>query len=62
MSAQANINIRHDWTREEVLGLFNLPFADLMYQAQTVHRSCFDPSQVQVSTLCSIKTGPCPED
>ncbi len=54
--------IRHDWTRQEVLDLFALPFSDLMYQAQTVHRANFDPNQVQVSTLCSIKTGACPED
>lgn len=62
MSAQASITIRHDWKREQVLALFNLPFADLMYQAQTVHRAFFDPNQVQISTLCSIKTGACPED
>lgn len=54
--------IRHDWSREEILALFQQPFSDLMYQAQTVHRANFDPNQVQVSTLCSIKTGACPED
>lgn len=53
---------RHDWTRAEVLALFDQPFSDLMYQAQTVHRQHFDPNTVQVSTLCSIKTGACPED
>lgn len=55
-------NIRHDWTIEEVNTLFNLPFNDLMFQAQTIHRQNFDPNQVQVSTLLSIKTGACPED
>ena len=54
--------IRHDWTRQEVVQLFQLPFNDLMFQAQTIHRRFFDPNQVQVSTLCSIKTGACPED
>lgn len=54
--------IRHDWTHEEAHALFDLPFADLLYQAQTVHRSHFDPNKVQLSTLMSIKTGACPED
>ena len=54
--------IRHDWTREEVRALFGLPFPDLMFRAQTVHRRHFDPRQVQISTLLSIKTGGCPED
>ena len=54
--------LRHDWSREEVLALFNLPFNELMFQAQTIHRRFFDPNKVQVSTLCSIKTGACPED
>ena len=54
--------VRHDWSEEEVLGLFNQPFSDLMFAAQTVHRQHFDPNQVQVSTLLSIKTGTCPED
>jgi biotin synthase len=54
--------IRHDWTRAEVRALFALPFPDLMFQAQTVHRMHFDPRAVQISTLLSIKTGGCPED
>jgi biotin synthase len=54
--------VRHDWTRQEVAALFDLPFMDLMFQAQTVHRQFFNPNEVQVSTLCSIKTGACPED
>jgi biotin synthase len=55
-------DIRHDWTRAEVEALFALPFNDLLFEAQTVHRKYFDPNQVQVSTLLSIKTGACPED
>lgn len=55
-------SIRHDWTREEVLALFNQPFNDLMFEAQVVHRQNFNPNQVQLSTLLSIKTGACPED
>jgi biotin synthase len=54
--------IRHDWTRDEALALFALPFSDLLFRAQTVHRQHFDPNTVQVSTLLSIKTGACPED
>lgn len=62
MNAAAQPPIRHDWTRDQILALFNLPFSDLMFQAQSVHRQHFKPNQVQVSTLCSIKTGACPED
>ena len=54
--------IRHDWTRAEALALFALPFSDLLFRAQTIHRQHFDPNTVQVSTLLSIKTGACPED
>lgn len=54
--------IRHDWTLTEVNALFQLPFNDLIFQAQTIHRHYFDPNEVQVSTLLSIKTGACPED
>jgi biotin synthase len=54
--------IRHDWRRDEILALLSLPFNDLLFQAQTVHRRYFNPNEVQVSTLCSIKTGACPED
>lgn len=53
---------RHDWTLDEVMALFRLPFNDLLYRALTVHRASFDPNTVQVSTLLSIKTGGCPED
>lgn len=54
--------VRHDWTREQVRGLFDQPFPDLIFQAQSVHRTHFDPTEIQVSTLLSIKTGGCPED
>ncbi|TVP89220.1 MAG: biotin synthase BioB [Thioalkalivibrio sp.] len=54
--------IRHDWTRDEVEALLELPFSDLIFRAQQVHREHFDPNRVQVSTLLSIKTGACPED
>jgi len=53
---------RHDWTRDEVRALFGLPFPELMFRAQSAHRANFDPSEVQISTLLSIKTGGCPED
>jgi biotin synthase len=53
---------RHDWTRAEVRVLFALPFTDLMFRAAQVHRENFDPAEVQISTLLSIKTGGCPED
>jgi biotin synthase len=54
--------IRTDWTRDEIAALFDLPFNDLLFQAQTVHRQNFDPNAVQLSTLLSIKTGGCVED
>ncbi|NVJ50425.1 MAG: biotin synthase BioB [Gammaproteobacteria bacterium] len=57
-----NPTIRHDWTMAEVQALFNLPFNDLMFYAQSVHRQFFNPNEVQTSTLLSIKTGACPED
>ncbi len=54
--------MRHDWTRAEVRALFALPFPELMFAAQSVHRAHFDPREVQISALLSIKTGGCPED
>jgi biotin synthase len=54
--------VRSDWSADEVRALFALPFADLLFHAQSVHRRHFDPNEVQVSTLLSIKTGACPED
>lgn len=58
----AQPTIRHDWQKAEVEALYALPFNDLLFQAQVVHRQHFDPNAVQVSTLLSIKTGACPED
>src|SRR5665213_2470874 len=55
-------HVRNDWTRPEVESLFALPFPELMFEAARIHRLHFDPSEVQISTLLSIKTGGCPED
>ncbi len=60
-SAQTT-TIRNDWTKAEVEALFAMPFNDLLFNAQVVHRQHFNPNEVQVSTLLSIKTGACPED
>jgi biotin synthase len=54
--------IRHDWTSAEALALYDLPFMDLLFRAQSVHRTSFDPNKVQMSRLLSIKTGGCAED
>ncbi|HEX5212246.1 MAG TPA: biotin synthase BioB [Pseudolabrys sp.] len=54
--------LRHDWAREEIRALFALPFPELMFRAAQTHRQHFDPAEVQISTLLSIKTGGCPED
>lgn len=54
--------IRHNWTKEEIIAIYNKPIMDLLYEAATIHRVHHDPSVVQVSTLLSIKTGGCPED
>jgi biotin synthase len=54
--------VRYDWTRAEIEALFDLPFPDLVFHAQRIHRQHFDPREVQISTLLSIKTGGCPED
>ncbi len=56
------ITLRHDWSLDQIKSLFALPFNDLLFQAQTVHRQFFDPNSVQISSLLSIKTGACPED
>ena len=58
----AHASTRHDWSRNEVRALFDLPFNELLHQAHEVHRTHHDPNAVQVSTLLSIKTGGCPED
>lgn len=54
--------VRNDWSLNEIETLFNMPFNDLLFRAQTIHRENFDPNKLQVSTLLSIKTGACPED
>ena len=53
---------RHDWSLAEIIALYRQPFNDLLHRAQSVHRSCFDPNQIQLSTLLNIKSGGCPED
>jgi len=59
---QMSVDIRHDWSGDEVAAIYNSPFMDLMFRAQTIHRTVFDPNKVQFSRLLSIKTGGCPED
>src|SRR3954454_94038 len=54
--------LRYDWTRAEIAALFGSPFPELLFRAQTAHRPFFDPAEVQIATLLSIKTGGCPED
>ena len=54
--------IRHDWTRDEIRAVYNLPLPDLIFQAQLVHREFHEPDEVQLCRLLSIKTGGCPED
>ena len=53
---------KHNWTKQEIVDIYNQPIMDLLYQAATIHREHHDPNVVQVSTLLSIKTGGCPED
>ncbi len=64
MSAQLQETprLRTDWTKPEVQALFELPFNDLLFRAHSLHRQYFNPNEVQLSTLLSIKTGACPED
>jgi len=62
LSEKPETEVRHDWSLAEVRTIFELPFNELLFQAQTIHRRRFDPNAVQVSTLLSIKTGGCPED
>ena len=58
----AEIEIRTDWTLEEARAIHALPFPDLLYRAQTLHRAHFDPAAIETASLISIKTGGCPED
>ena len=59
---KTSTDIRHNWTLQEVISLYELPFQELMFRAQTIHRQYHDPQEIQLSTLLSIKTGACPED
>lgn len=61
-SRSHNPDIRYDWSQGEIEALFALPFNDLLFRAQQMHRAYFDANSVQISTLLSIKTGACPED
>jgi biotin synthase len=61
-SMNNNAVLRHNWQLDEVNALFAQPFNDLLFQAHTVHRANFDPNEVQISSLLSIKTGSCSED
>src|ERR1700712_3219652 len=61
-NSQTIDSVRHDWDRAEAEALYELPFADLMFQAQSIHRRNFDPNHVETASLLSIKTGGCPED
>jgi len=60
--APLSAGVRFDWRLDEIEALYEMPFNDLLFRAQSVHREHFDPNTVQVSTLLSIKTGGCPED
>ncbi|NNU15764.1 biotin synthase BioB [Parvularcula sp. ZS-1/3] len=55
-------SVRTDWTREEIAGLFDLPFSELLFRAANIHRETFDPTEIEAAQLLSIKTGGCPED
>lgn len=61
-SASAQSDCRHDWSLEEVVELFELPFSDLLTKAHTLFSKYFNPNEVQISTLLNIKTGSCPEN
>lgn len=58
----SQIPLRHDWQRDEIESLFALPMNDLLFKAHSIHRQVYDPNEVQISRLLSIKTGACPED
>lgn len=61
-TSQTFATVRHDWTKAEIAALFDLPFMELVFRAATVHRQSFDPSEVQLSQLLSVKTGGCAEN
>ena len=54
--------VRHDWSSDETAAIYESPFMDMVFKAQTIHRTVFDPNKVQFSRLLNIKTGGCPED
>ena len=58
----SDVQLRHDWQLDEITKLFDLPMNDLLFKAHSLHRQVFDPNEVQISRLLSIKTGACPED
>jgi biotin synthase len=62
IAVKEQIEIRNDWTREEIAEIYHTPIFDLIYKAATVHRAFHDAQEVQVCTLLSVKTGGCPED
>jgi biotin synthase len=62
IAVKEQIEIRNDWTREEIAEIYHTPIFDLIYKAATVHRAFNDAQEVQVCTLLSVKTGGCPED
>src|SRR5260370_4015048 len=61
-SQEGDLTIRHDWSSNETAAIYDSPFMDLVFRAQTIHRTVFDPNKVQFSRLLNIKTGGCPED
>ncbi len=58
----SDLQLRHDWKRDEIEALFALPMNDLLFKAHSLHRQVYDPNEIQISRLLSIKTGACPED
>ena len=62
MNAPANFSIRHDWALDEIIAIHDQPLLDLIAQANAVHRSYHNVSDVQKAALLSIKTGGCPEE
>ncbi len=62
MEMNDNNTLKHDWSKEELLAIYNKPLLDLVYEAASVHRKWHNPREVQISTLLSVKTGGCPED
>ncbi len=59
---ESSARVRHDWTEGQIRALYDLPFPELLFRAQTLHRRFHDPTKIQLCTLLSIKTGACPED